>query len=78
MLSPTQGHKDYQRFKYYSALRTGYAHLGLEQPPLEAPVHIIDQALFLFQVGLSKFLIIPHKLIVFYIKQQTLMRSRAR
>ena len=55
MLSPTQGHKDYQRFKYYSALRTGYAHLGLEQPPLEAPVHIIDQALFLFQVGLSKY-----------------------
>ena len=28
MLSPSRGHKDYNRFKYYSALRTGYGHLG--------------------------------------------------
>ena len=30
MLSPSETHKDYQRFKYYSALRTGYGHLGVE------------------------------------------------
>ena len=30
MLSPSRGHKDYNRFKYYSALRTGYGHLGIE------------------------------------------------
>ena len=28
MLSPTSGHRDYNRYKYYSALRTGYKHLG--------------------------------------------------
>jgi len=48
MLSPNPNHKDYNRMKYYSAIRTGYAHLGLEQPSLEPPSHIIDKALFLF------------------------------
>ena len=32
MLSPSFDHKDYNRLKYYSALRTGYAHLGMESP----------------------------------------------
>ncbi len=30
MLSPSEDHKDYNRYKYYSALRTGYAHLGID------------------------------------------------
>ena len=34
MLSPGESHKDYNRYKYYSALRTGYAHLGIDQPEL--------------------------------------------
>ena len=49
MLSPGADHKDYNRYKYYSALRTGYAHLGIDQPELEPPKHVIDNALFLFQ-----------------------------
>ena len=49
MLSPHAEHKDYNRYKYYSALRTGYAHLGIDQPELEPPGHVIDNALFLFQ-----------------------------
>ena len=57
MLSPSFDHKDYNRMKYYSALRTGYAHLGIEQPELEPPAHIIDQQLFLFQNPFSKFTI---------------------
>jgi len=48
MLSPKFDHKDYNRMKYYSALRTGYAHLGIEEQNLEPPSHIIDKALFLF------------------------------
>jgi len=47
MLSPRPEHKDYNRYKYYSALRTGYAHLGIDQPELEPPSHVIDNALFL-------------------------------
>mmetsp|Transcript_22502 Transcript_22502/g.27779 ORF Transcript_22502/g.27779 Transcript_22502/m.27779 type:complete len:86 (+) Transcript_22502:215-472(+) len=50
MLSPNSGHKNYNRFKYYSALRTGFGHLGYEQPELEPPSHVIDQELFLFQL----------------------------
>lgn len=47
MLSPTSGHRDYNRYKYYSALRTGYKHLGQESPTfLEPPKHVIDQNLF--------------------------------
>ena len=49
ILSPRVGHKDYQRYKYYSALRTGYAHLGIEEPKLEPPTHVVDNELFLFQ-----------------------------
>ena len=49
ILSPASGHKDYQRYKYYSALRTGYAHLGIEEPKLEPPSHVVDNELFLFQ-----------------------------
>ena len=49
ILSPRAGHKDYQRYKYYSALRTGYAHLGIEEPKLEPPTHVVDNELFLFQ-----------------------------
>ena len=54
MISPSESHKDYQRFKYYSALRTGYAHLGVEQPDLQPPEHIIDKELFLFSNPFSK------------------------
>ena len=43
-------HKDYQRYKYYSALRTGYAHLGIEQPELEPPTSVIDKKLFMLQL----------------------------
>ena len=50
MISPSSGHKDYQRYKYYSALRTGYAHLGIEEPKLEPPSHVVDNELFLFQL----------------------------
>jgi len=32
MLTPGTTHKDYNRLKYYSALRTGYSHLGIEEP----------------------------------------------
>ena len=47
MLSPTSGHRDYNRYKYYSALRTGYKHLGQENPTfLEPPKHVIDHNLF--------------------------------
>ena len=48
MLSPTSGHRDYNRYKYYSALRTGYKHLGEETSTfLEPPKHVIDQNLFI-------------------------------
>ena len=55
MLSPKPDHKNYHRFKYYSALRTGYGHLGIEQPALEPPTHIIDPNLFLFKLPFCKF-----------------------
>lgn len=55
MLSPHSGHKDYNRYKYYSALRTGYQHLGMEEPKLEPPSHVIDPTLFVFQLPFSKF-----------------------
>ena len=49
ILSPTSGHRDYNRFKYYSALRTGYKHLGQESNSfLEPPKHVIDPNLFVF------------------------------
>ena len=55
MLSPNSDHKDYQRLKYYSALRTGYAHLGIDSPDLEPPSHVIDPQLFLFKLPFSKY-----------------------
>ena len=45
IMSPTQNHKDYQRYKYYSCLRTGYVHLGQEKVSsdlLMPPLHTID------------------------------------
>ena len=54
MLSPKEGHKDYNRYKYYSALRTGYSHLGIEEPYLEPPSHVIDKELFLAQIPFGK------------------------
>ena len=54
MLSPSRGHKDYNRFKYYSALRTGYGHLGQQPPELEPPTHVIDETLFLFKIPFGK------------------------
>jgi hypothetical protein len=30
MLSPRSSHEQYNRLKYYSALKTGYRHLGKE------------------------------------------------
>ena len=44
ILSPRANHKDYNRFKYYSALRTGYKHLTPETKDsfLNPPAHILD------------------------------------
>ena len=58
MLSPKVGHKDYNRYKYYSALRTGYSHLGIEEPYLEPPSHVIDKELFLAQIPFGKLFIL--------------------
>jgi hypothetical protein len=44
MLSP-RGHKDYNRMKYYSALKTGYKHLNKEEF-LKVPKHVIDDTLY--------------------------------
>ena len=54
IISSNNQHKDYQRYKYYSALRTGYGHLGLDAPELEPPSHVIEKELFLFQSPFSK------------------------
>ena len=51
MLSP-RTHKDYNRFKYYSALKSGYEHLNKEQF-LSIPKHVIDDALFLQDMHLK-------------------------
>lgn len=40
MVSP-RGHRDYNRMKYYSALKTGYKHLNKEEF-LKIPKHVID------------------------------------
>ena len=49
MLSPNASHRDYNRMKYYSALRTGYKHLGKEESAkfLEPPEHVVDENLFI-------------------------------
>ena len=55
MLSPSNTHRDYNRYKYYSALRTGFKHLGQEdQAFLEPPSHIIDHNLFLIHNPFNK------------------------
>ena len=40
-------HKDYNRLKYYSALKTGYKHMGAKESFLNIPHHTIDEDLFL-------------------------------
>lgn len=59
LLSPKSDHKDYNRYKYYSALRTGYKHLTPETKDsfLHPPTHVIDKNLFLltnpfYEVGM--------------------------
>ena len=44
MTSP--GHRDYNRLKYYSALKTGYKHMGAKQSFLNIPHHTIDPSLY--------------------------------
>lgn len=41
ILSP-RGHKDYNRLKYYSALKTGFKHMHKEDV-LNIPKHMIDE-----------------------------------
>lgn len=52
MLTPPGSHKDYNRFKYYSALRSGFKHMPEEgrhdESFLEPPVHVVDPELFVF------------------------------
>ena len=52
--SPNQNHRDYNRFKYYSALRTGFKHIGRDQELLTPPVHVVDEDLFLLQIPFIK------------------------
>lgn len=50
VLSPRPDHNQYNRYKYYSALRTGYKHLApaaADESFLQMPLHIIDSNLFL-------------------------------
>jgi hypothetical protein len=42
MLSP-RGSEDYNRFKYYSALKTGYKHLGERDDFLNIPRNIVPE-----------------------------------
>jgi hypothetical protein len=54
MKTPPGGHKDYNRFKYYSALRTGFKHIAEEnnndESFLQPPAHVIDPELFTFNL----------------------------
>ena len=54
ILSPRQSHRDYNRLKYYSALKTGFKHMGTDQDLLTPPVHVIDQNLFLLQIPFAR------------------------
>ena len=60
MRSPHSGHKNYNRFKYYSALRTGLKHLPnspnaqLDSSILEPPSHVIDDDLYVFNLPFIK------------------------
>jgi hypothetical protein len=42
MLSP-RGTSEYNRYKYYSALKTGYKHLGNKVEFLDIPKHVIAE-----------------------------------
>ena len=67
-MSPKRDHPQYNRLKYYSALKTGYDHLiekvtdanGNEVPRdpgfLLAPSHVMDQNLFMIPLSDGKFL----------------------
>ncbi len=44
LASPVQ--PGYNRFKYYSALRTGYKQLNQKDSFLKVPMHVIDPQLF--------------------------------
>lgn len=44
LYSPT--HRDHQRFKYYSALRTGFKHMTNRNSFLEVPHHVIEDYMF--------------------------------
>ena len=48
--------QDYNRLKYYSALRTGYRHLGKEAKDsfLSTPHHVINPDLFVMHLGKSE------------------------
>jgi hypothetical protein len=54
MLTPPGSHKDYNRFKYYSALRSGFKHMPEEgrhdESFLEPPVHVVDSELFVYNI----------------------------
>jgi len=66
-MSPKRDHPQYNRLKYYSALKTGYDHLiekvtdanGNEVPRdpgfLLAPSHVMDQNLFMIPLSDGKF-----------------------
>jgi hypothetical protein len=49
------GTRQYNRLKYYSALKTGYQHLHKEEF-LSVPRHVIEEQMFVhdFTLGLTK------------------------
>jgi len=53
MRASSPDNKNYNRFKYYSALRTGFKHIGAEEEALqilEPPRHVIDEDLFVINL----------------------------
>jgi hypothetical protein len=53
MRASSPDNKNYNRFKYYSALRTGFKHIGAEEEALqilEPPKHVIDEDLFVINL----------------------------
>jgi hypothetical protein len=45
-ISVPSSHQQYQRMKYYSALRTGLKHLGEAPNYLDTPMHVIEPSWF--------------------------------
>jgi hypothetical protein len=45
-IATSPGHSQYNRLKYYSALRTGYQQLGSKEDFLRIPKHVIDPILY--------------------------------